>query len=93
MTESLVAIDVAKRALRVEGSDLDEDLLWRLEQATEIVIDYIKQPEHEWTPETVPGPVSAAIILVTRSLFDGEDEPISDAVRALLHRFRDPALA
>lgn len=90
---SLVELTVAKKALRVSGSDLDSDLQLRLNQATEIVIDYIKQPDHEWTSETVPGPISAAILLVTRNLFDEVDEPLSDPVRALVHRFRDPALA
>lgn len=92
MTTSLVAIDAAKRSLRVDGSDLDSDLQWRLEQATEIVIDYLKTPDHGWTVETVPGPISAAIILVTRSLFDGEGAPLSEEVKSLVRRFRDPAL-
>jgi len=90
---SLVTIEAAKNALRVSGSDLDDDLQLRLDQATAIVIDYIKKPDHDWTPETVPGPISAAILLVTRNLFDEVDEPLSEPVKALVHRFRDPALA
>lgn len=61
--------------------------------ATAIVLDYCKKDDDEWDLETVPGTVSSAITLVVRNLYDEEEEPISEAVKALLHRHRDPSLA
>lgn len=78
------------------------DVEWKMAQATEIVIDYLKKPDHEWTVADVPGQVSAAIILVIRALFDGEEAELlsglakgdtATPVVALLMRLRDPALA
>lgn len=78
------------------------DIEWKMAQATEIVIDYLKKPDHEWTTSDVPGQVSAAIILVIRALLDGEEADLlsalansdpSSPVVALLMRLRDPALA
>lgn len=69
------------------------DIEWKMQQATDIVIDYIKQPEHKWTTADVPGEVSASIIIVIRNLLDDADTPINNAVRNLLHRRRDPAMA
>jgi len=78
------------------------DIEWKMAQATEIVIDYLKAPDHEWTVSDVPGPVSAAIILVIRALLDGEEAELlsglakgdtATPVVALLMRLRDPALA
>lgn len=79
------------------------DIHLKMAQATDIVVDYIKKPDHEWTVQTVPGQVSAAILLVIASLFDdfraaemlaglsGGD--LKNPVVALLHRMRDPSLA
>lgn len=79
------------------------DIQFAMEQATDIVIDYIKKPDHEWTSADVPGGISAAIILVIAALFDdfqqaqllaalsGND--LNNPVVALLYRYRDPALS
>lgn len=79
------------------------DIELKIEQATDIVIDYIKRPDHEWTVDDVPGQVSAAIILVIASLFDDFDRAemlaglsggdLKNPVVGLLHRLRDPAMA
>jgi hypothetical protein len=92
----------------------DEDLQLKIDQATEIILDYIERPaDAVWTAEiaswdsaTVPGSVQAAILLQVGQLwrFRGDDQsneqlPASEhgylalGVTALLHRFRDPALA
>lgn len=82
--------------------ELVPDVEWRMAQATEIVIDYLKKADHEWTSDDVPGPVSSAIILVIRALLDGEEAELlsglakgdmATPVVALLMRLRDPALA
>lgn len=79
------------------------DIEFAMQQATDIVIDYIKKPDHEWTSADVPGGISAAIILVIAALFDdfqqaqllaalsGSD--LNNPVVALLYRYRDPALS
>ena len=97
---ALVTIDQARRHLRLTESDMEDadvatDVADKAEEATDIVIDYIKQPDHEWTTETVPWRVKAAILLVLGAIFHDREggDPISDAVKSLLHRMRDPALA
>lgn len=93
---ALISLEVAKRHLIIEDDFRDEDVFAKAEEATAIVVDYLKKPDHGWTEETVPGQVKAAILLTFASLFrnpDGDVDPLSDAVRSLLHRMRDPALA
>lgn len=101
----LVTLDQVNLALKLDLTPADErnpDIEWKMAQATDIVIDYLKQPDHEWTTEDVPGQVSAAIILVIRALIDGEEAELlsglakgdtATSVVALLMRLRDPALA
>jgi hypothetical protein len=93
---ALVSVAAAKRHLIIEDDFRDEDILAKTEEATAIVVDYLKKPDHGWTEDTVPGQVKAAILLTFACLFrnpDGDVDPLSDAVRSLLHRMRDPALA
>lgn len=113
---ALVSVEQVDRALRLDltndlgdGSAEDgdtqrlEDIELKISQATDIVLDYIKKADDEWTPETVPGRVSAAIIMVVQCLFDdgakaellaglaGSD--LKNPLVAILYRLRDPALA
>lgn len=90
----LVSLAAAKAQLRVLHDDDDEDIDRKLSEATGIVIDYLKRPDHGWTEETVPYPVSASIKLVLTGLWDDrEGDPLTPAVKNLLRRLRDPALA
>lgn len=89
----LVTLAQAKAQIRVEHSDEDQDIADKVEQATDIVIGYLKRPEHSWTVETVPPRVRAAILLVFEGLYDRKDELITPTVVSLLQRDRDPALA
>lgn len=101
----LVTLEQVNLALKLDLTPEDDrtpDVEWKIAQATEIVIDYLKKPDHEWTTEDVPGQVSAAIILVIRALIDGEEAELlsglakgdtATPVVALLMRLRDPALA
>lgn len=77
------------------------DLELKIDQAEEIVLDYLKRSESTWEdPETVPKPIQAATLLVLSALWDDRDgtgdgdyiKP-DGAVARLLVRFRDPALA
>lgn len=97
---ALVTEDEARRHLRLTESNMDDadmaaDVVMKTEAATEIVIDYIKRPDHEWTDADAPFLIKAAIMLVLGALFDNREggDPISEAVKSLLHRYRDPALA
>lgn len=101
----LVTLEQVNLALKLDLTPADDrtpDVEWKMAQATEIVIDYLKKPDHEWTTEDVPGQISAAIILVIRALIDGEEAELlsglakgdtATPVVALLMRLRDPALA
>lgn len=113
---NLVTIKQAERHLHL---DIDEvtvghvpDLEDKIQQASFIVLDYIKQlpPEYTspvlesptytfWANDTtkIPYNVKAATLLVLAELWDNREASVNDclsqAVKDLLHRWRDPALA
>ncbi|KSV72939.1 hypothetical protein N182_28860 [Sinorhizobium sp. GL2] len=103
---ALVTLDQVNLALRLDLVDNDDripDVNLKIKQAESAVIRFLKKPDHGWTEETVPGEVSAAILIVIQSLLDeadtgamlaglGTGDPKSPVV-ALLYRLRDPALA
>lgn len=104
----LVTVEQINIALRLSLADDDErlpDVELRLAQSQSAVLRYLKaQTDPDWTAETAPFEVSAAIILGVKSLMDeeksdmlarlstgipGPDNPIG----SLLYPLRDPALA
>lgn len=96
----LITLAQAKAQLQMLPSedDRDSEIILKMEEASDIVVGYLKNSEHGWTDRTVPGRVRAAILLVFSNLWAhrGDDEyadPISDAVKSLLMRDRDPAIA
>lgn len=93
--EPLITMEQARSALRVLSADLDEDIDFKVRMAGDIVMGYIKKDAEAlgWTHETAPYRIRAAVTLVLKALFFEEDEPLSVAVKNLLHRDRDPALA
>lgn len=97
---ALVTMARARAHLRMVGATQDEELAAKMEEASAIVLDYVTtEGKDAWTAESVPGVVSSAVLLVLGALWSGragaEDapEPLSDPVRNLLRRHRDPALA
>jgi hypothetical protein len=90
---ALVSLQAAKDHLRIDTSDTDVDIDRKLEQANDIVIRHLKsQADDAWTTATVPGDVSASILLVLEDLY--ERRPINwEAIGRLLVGRRDPALA
>lgn len=94
---ALVTMDQARLQLHEVQDDgpVDANIAMKLEQATGIVIDYLKTPDHGWTALTVPEPIHAAILLVLTSLYDSPatEDPITPAVESLCRRYRDPAMA
>lgn len=93
---ALVTTDEAKLRLRIDAPDEDSAIDSMLAEAEDIVIGYIKKPDHDWTDQTAPFRIKAAILLVFGGLYEGrgpETELLTEPVRTLLHRDRDPALA
>jgi hypothetical protein len=100
--DPLVTLTEAKRHLRKAASDTsqDADIQMKLDQATAIIIDYLKDPDHGWDVDTVPLPVHAAILLQLGDLYTyrgderaERDDELAPGVASLLRRMRDPALA
>lgn len=98
MVAALITLTQAKDQVEIEHDEKDSAILLKIEEASAIVTDYIKRPDHGWTDRTVPAHVRAAVRLVFASLWsnrgDGEaPDPLSATVKSLLHRERDPAVA
>lgn len=109
MADMLITLAQAFRQLRIAMDDDEtpethpekDDVEFRAQLATGIVLDYIKDPDNsqEWTAEDCPAPVQASIMIVLSDLDEhragssADDVFISEAVRRLLMRMRDPALA
>ncbi len=105
----LISLEQAMRQLRLFTGDYPgddaiegaEDVLEKAEQASAIILDYLKHPavSDEWDAETTPKVVQAATLLVLSDLYEhrggsaGADVFISSAVVRLLRRSRDPAMA
>lgn len=90
---ALVTVEDLKDYLRILGADFDAELALKADLATEIVVDYIKQPDHTWTTEDVPDVIKAAICEVARNLVRGDESPLSEDIKNILRRRRDPAIA
>jgi len=77
------------------------DIELKMDQAEAAILDYLKVGADEWTAETVPAQVTAAIILAVKGLYDGNDALLAglydnertNPIVGLLQRLRDPALA
>jgi hypothetical protein len=105
---ALISLEQAKIQCRIpaDTTEYDDDLWLKIEQATAVVIDYIKRPDHGWVLGTQGSPeddpaftiVQAAILEVTNNLFQHRGDtdvegPITPRVESMLRRLRDPALA
>jgi hypothetical protein len=93
----LVDLETTKGHLRMDEDFADDVIYSKIEQASEILIDYLKVDADLWDQdstesEEIPKVVEAATLLMVDALFHDED-PLSDKVRNLVHRLRDPALA
>lgn len=90
-----------------EGGDVTrlDDVEGAIEEATSAVLDYLKIDEQyvEWTVETVPAKIRAAILLVIKSFLDDQakaamlaglaEGDLKNPVVGLLYRSRDPSIA
>lgn len=100
MTIPLVTLQQAKDQVEASGfTDDDSRILLRVEEASDIILGYLKLSTCPWTDRTVPPRIRSAVLLVLSWLYTnrGDDSaagsPISQAVIDLLFRDRDPALA
>lgn len=107
----LVTLEQVNLALKLDlvrsGSPLEftdervPDVQLKMIQAQATILGYLKVETNEWTDETVPGEVSASILLAIRGLYDGDDSLLAglydndraNPIVGLLARRRDPALA
>lgn len=96
----LVTDTEARLHLRIDGQPesppgpIDQLLTMKILQASDIVADYIKRLDHEWTEDTAPPLIKAAVLLVLNVIYDNpENDPLTTGVKNILHRYRDPALA
>ena len=93
---ALITLADAKAHLRVDGSDDDADVQAKLNEASAIILDYLKWNTSPVMDDiTAPDHVKAACKLVLGDLYAEREggAPISPAVQALLVRSRDPAFA
>jgi hypothetical protein len=104
MAAVLVTLAQAKAHLRITTPALDPgdvDIQLKLDQAEAIILDYLQDnpAASAWTAATVPGPVTAVILLMLARLYehrgdaDKEDENTWVAINRLLVRLRNPAIA
>ncbi len=97
----LITLAQAKQQLVIENetTERDSELLLKMEEANDAVINYLKsRADPSWTSNTVPPRIRAAILLVLTNLWthrgdDDMSDPISSAVASVLMRDRDPAAA
>lgn len=94
---ALVTLSEALLRLRLTETESFHvpDVEMKIEQATAIVVNYLKRADDyawELVDPTEMSLVKAAILEVVRNMFEGLD-PLPEAVKNLLWRYRDPALA
>jgi hypothetical protein len=100
----LVTLATAKLHLRITTAALDPgdlDIQLKLDQAEDLIRTYLDTSvDAAWvSPATVPGRVSAAILLALTDLYEhrGDDNTLSEktwqAIDRLLVQSRNPALA
>jgi hypothetical protein len=110
---ALLTLDVGKKHLRVDHSDDDADIADKIEQASTIIVNYIKAPDEvrPWSPlppsgwddTNVPKDIKAAVQIRLSRLYDDRNAGkelnevalgyLTPAETAILHRWRDPAMA
>lgn len=101
-------LDLQGDAPGFTADDRSASILLKIKQAEDIVLDFIQpKPDPAWTAETVPGRVSAAIIIAVNCLLDDTEERLAmlsglagtnpldpkNPIAALLWRLRKPTLA
>lgn len=94
----ILDLEAVKQELKVDIDDDDDRIVRTMDQATAIVLDFLKVASDAYEDvngdNDFPDIVYAAIVRVIQSMYDTpEKDPLTEAVRSMLHRSRDPALA
>ena len=92
----ILDIEAVKQDLRVDIDDDDDRIVRLMDAAVAIVLDYLKVDSDEYENEEgvndFPDIVYVSITRVVQALYDTpEQDPLTDAVKSMLHRMRDPA--
>lgn len=101
---ALVTLDQAKAHLRVEHNADNDDIQLKINAASVAVVNYCKTTDAQgWDETTAPADVQNAVLLLLGDFYKTREggDPSNDValgyfpvpVTALLHRYRDPALA
>lgn len=99
---SLVTMQEVKEWCEIDHDEIDARLEALAIGASEIILNYLKKPVDYWQdsagePAGVPGSVKYATLKVAAAMFenrDGSGPPtLSQDVKDMIHRYRDPALA
>lgn len=105
---SLVTLEEAKSQLRISDTLDDTKIAQVVLAASAIILTYMKidvpvedSPDTRisqmFDEDTVPEEVKAAVLLAVSDLYENREgqnaDPLSAAVKALLHARRDPTLA
>jgi Phage gp6-like head-tail connector protein len=108
MPAVLVTLEMAKQQLRITDALHDDVVAWKLAQAEDVILRYLKpmrtdepRPEYPWTIANVPPAVQDAILLYLvhlernrgDALEDGQDEELWRAIDRRTAQLRDKALA
>lgn len=95
----LVDLESAKQQVRRDDDADDDRIVDLIRDASVIVLQFMKISEDSYSGTDgnlvdVPLPVRRATLLVIEEMYDRpENDPLTPAVRSILHRMRDPALA
>lgn len=99
----LVTLEAVKRRQRIWHDDDDADLEIMIEQASDIILNYIGKSETEWTDTTAPPLIQAAILYQVGVMWAdrGTSDPIyapadgylDRRITSILHRYRKPVMA
>lgn len=101
---ALISLPEAAAHLRLDGTTDDVDLQAKVDEASAIILDYLKVASADspptWDEDTAPYHIKAATKLILAGLWDdregdGDGDYLKDGgpVARLLARSRDPALA
>lgn len=99
----LVTLEAVKRRQRIWHEDDDPDLEDMISQASDIILNYIGNPEPEWTDQTAPPLIQAAVLFQVGLMWAdrGDSQPVyapadgylDRRITSILHRYRKLVLA
>lgn len=100
---AIISLEEAKQHLRVTSTHADDDIELKILAASAILLNYIKIDFEDsplsvpWGVADPPWDIKASTMLILGELNMNREakdaDVLSPAVKALLHRYRDPAIA